>query len=80
MDTGNLAVLEIERGKLQSAREGILRSLGMLEALLAKTPDDPQLLSEVVDQMSWLGNVEELSGHLRQAEVLLATKGEPWRD
>lgn len=73
---GNLAVLEIERGQLQSAREGILRSLGMLEALLARTPKDPQLLFQVVDQMSWLGNVEEQSGHLRQAEVLFATKAE----
>lgn len=71
-----LAVLELDRGQLQSASDGIMRSLGMLEALLAKAPDDPQLLSEVVGQISWLGNVQEQLGNLQQAEVLLATTSE----
>jgi len=70
----NLAVLELERGDLQKASEGFSRSLGMLQAILVRTPDDPQLLSEVADQISWQGNVEEQSGRLREAEVLLATK------
>jgi len=71
---GDLAVLELDRGRLQLASEGILRSLGMLEAILARTPDDPQLLMEVADQISWLGNVEEQSGRLQQALVLASTK------
>ncbi|MFC5526022.1 TIR domain-containing protein [Rhodanobacter ginsengisoli] len=70
----NLAVLELDRGQLQQASEGFLRSLGMLETILARTPDDPQLLMEVADQISWQGNVEEQSGHLQQALVLAATK------
>ena len=76
----NLAVLELDRGRLQLASEGILRSLGMLEAILARTPDDPQLLMEVADQISWLGNVEEQSGRLQQALVLASTKSQVLRN
>ncbi len=76
----NLAVLELDRGRLQLASEGILRSLGMFEAILAKTPNDPQLLMEVADQISWLGNVEEQSGRLQQALVLAATKSQVLQD
>ncbi len=76
----NLAVLELDRGRLQLASEGILRSLGMFEAILARTPNDPQLLMEVADQISWLGNVEEQSGRLQQALVLAATKSRVLQD
>ena len=76
----NLAVLELDRGRLQLASEGILRSLGMFEAILAKTPNDPQLLMEVADQISWLGNVEEQSGRLQQALVLASTKSQVLRN
>ena len=77
---GDLAVLELDRGRLQLASEGILRSLGMLEAILARTPDDPQLLMEVADQISWLGNVEEQSGRLQQALVLASTNSQVLRN
>ncbi len=70
----NLAVLELDRGQLQQASKGFLRSLGMLEAILARTPDDLQLLMEVADQISWQGNVEEQSGHLQQGLALASTK------
>ena len=76
----NLAVLELDRGRLQLASEGFQSSLGMLEAILARTPDDPQLLMEVADQISWLGNVEEQSGRLEQALALATTKSQVLRD
>jgi tetratricopeptide (TPR) repeat protein len=76
----NLAVLELDRGQLQLASEGSLRSLGMLEAILARTPDDPQLLMEVADQISWQGNVEEQSGRLEQALALATTKSQVLRN
>lgn len=75
----NVAVLELDRGQLQAASEGFQRSLGMLEALLARTPDDLQLLSEVADQISWQGNAEEQEGRLREAEVMAATQSQIMR-
>lgn len=74
-----LAVLELDRGQLQSASEGFQRALGIFEAVLARTPDDPQLMSDVADTISWQGNVEEQQGRLREAEVIAVTQSQVMR-
>ncbi|MGH8124161.1 MAG: TIR domain-containing protein, partial [Rudaea sp.] len=72
----NLAVLELERGRLDQANAGFKRSRKTLESVLAKTPGDTQLQFEVADEDSWLGSVEEQLGNLDQAEALFASKAE----
>jgi hypothetical protein len=70
----NLAVLELERGQLERAAEGFERSRATFESILAKSPDDAQLMFDVADEMSWQGNVQEQLGHLDRATELLAEK------
>lgn len=75
----NLAVLELERGRLQAANDGFERARATLEALLAKTPGNAQLRFEIADEISWHGNVEEQAGRLDNAIALLAAKTESVR-
>ena len=75
----NLAVLALERGRLQDAGEGFKRAYGTLQSVLAKTPGDATLQFEIADNLSWQGNVEEQAGHLDSAQTLLATKVESLR-
>lgn len=74
-----LAVLELDRGQLQSASEGFRRALGILEAVLARAPDDTQVTSEVGDTISWQGNVEEQQGRLREAEAIAGKRSQVMR-
>ena len=75
----NLAVLEFERGQLERAAEGFERSQAIFKSVLAKSPDDAQLMFDVADEVSWQGNVQEQLGHLDRATQLHAEKIERLR-
>ena len=72
----NLSVLALERGQLALAAEGFERAREMLATMAARAPSDPQLKFDLADEISWQGNVQEQSGHLAQAETLLASKAD----
>ncbi len=63
----NLAVFDLERGHLDAAREEFLDSRRTLEAMLAKEPEDTQLLSHLADNDSWLGSIAERQGRFEEA-------------
>ena len=72
----NLAVLELERGQLDLAVAAFERARATFESVLAKSPDDPQLMFDVADEVSWQGNAQEQLGQLERATDLLAEKSE----
>lgn len=75
----NLAVLELERGQLDAAAAAFERARATFESVLAKSPDDPQLMFDVADETSWQGNAQEQLGQLGRASELLAEKSERLR-
>jgi tetratricopeptide (TPR) repeat protein len=72
----NLAVIELERGQLEPAAAGFKQARATFESVLAKNPDDAQLMFDVADMVSWQGSTQEQLGHLDQASELLAEKSE----
>jgi len=72
----NLAVLELERGQLEVAAAAFERARATFESVLAKNPDDAQLMFDVADEVSWQGNAHEQLGQLDRATELLAEKSE----
>jgi len=72
----NLAVLELERGQLEPAAAGFKQARATFESVLAKNPDDAQLMFDLADLVSWQGSTQEQLGHLDQAAELLAEKSE----
>ena len=72
----NLAVLELERGQLEPAAAAFKRARATFESVLAKNPEDAQLMFDVADMVSWQGSTQEQLGHLDQATELLAEKSE----
>ena len=64
----NLAVLALERGKLEPARQAFRAELQTQRMLLAEQPGDAQLTSDVADTTSWLGSVAEQQGDLAEAQ------------
>ncbi len=71
-----LAVLELERGQLELAAAAFERARATFESVLAKNPDDAQLMFDVADEVSWQGNIQEQMGYLDRATELLAEKSE----
>lgn len=70
----NLAVLEYDRGQLAQAAAGFASAHRMLAEALARSPQDPQRIFEVADEVSWQANVQEQEGMLHAAENGLAAK------
>lgn len=68
----NLAVLDLERDKLEEARRGFLGELAILARLSDAKPADLSLRDRIVDANSWLGTIAERSGDLREAEARCA--------
>lgn len=64
----NLAVLALERGNLDAARQSFQAELKTQRMLLAGQPGDAQLTSDVADTISWLGSVAEQQGDLAEAQ------------
>jgi serine/threonine protein kinase/tetratricopeptide (TPR) repeat protein len=58
----NLAVLELERGDLEAARNGFLAEKVAVEEMLAANPGDTTLRFRLADVASWLGRVAETDG------------------
>jgi len=58
----NLAVIELDRGALDSAEKGFLSELRQLENALAKKPGNSRLNQRIADTNSWLGRVAESDG------------------
>jgi tetratricopeptide (TPR) repeat protein len=72
----NLAVLSLERGQLETAAAAFERASATFESVLAKNPEDPQLMFDVADEVSWQGSTQEQLGQLDRATELLAEKSE----
>jgi len=75
----NLAVLEVERGNLGTAREGFLAELAAVQRLQAAAPDDLNLQFRVADAESWLGSVAEREGALAEAVARFGSQVERLR-
>jgi tetratricopeptide (TPR) repeat protein len=75
----NLAVLELESGRIDQAAAAFERAVATFESVLAHAPDDPQLMFDVADEISWQGTAQEQLGHLQRATELLAEKSERLR-
>lgn len=63
----NLAVLEIDRGRLDAARAGLEAELAILRSLQADAPDDNGLEFRAADAISWLGKVAERAARFADA-------------
>lgn len=63
----NLAVIEMDRGDFDSAREGFRAELRMLTRLSAGTPTDTDLQYRLADVNSWLGSLAEQAGNFPEA-------------
>lgn len=70
----NLAAIEFERGQLDRARKGFASARRVLAAVLARSPKDPERIFQLVDETSWLANVQEQQGHLVKAEQGMQVK------
>ncbi len=63
----NLAILDIDRSRLDAAREGLEAELRILHALRTDAPGDNGLEFRIADATSWLGKVAERAGHFGDA-------------
>ncbi|MBI5771550.1 MAG: TIR domain-containing protein [Verrucomicrobia bacterium] len=63
----NLAVIELERGKLAAARSGFLRELPILEKMATADPKNTELPGSIANVVSYLGTIAERSGDLFEA-------------
>ncbi len=63
----NLAVLDLDRGKLTDAQTGFLAERAALTAMLAGDPSNLELRSHQADNASWLGSVAERDGRYAEA-------------
>jgi tetratricopeptide (TPR) repeat protein len=68
----NLAVLDLDEGRLDAARTGFLAELEALDHVVQERPQDLPLQFRVVDANSWLGTIAERSGDLREASTRFA--------
>ena len=66
----NLAVLALDRGDLDAAQRGFEAELVKMQELARQKPGDADLVSQVADTTSWLGNVAEQRGDLAGAQRL----------
>ena len=63
----NLAALEVDRHRFVEAKAGFLAARQMCEQLRGAAPEDFELRFSLADTESWLGNVAERRGELREA-------------
>ena len=63
----NLAVMDADEERLDSARRGFLGELALLEQLVRARPADLALQFRIVDVNSWLGSVAEMTGDFGEA-------------
>jgi serine/threonine-protein kinase len=68
----NLAPLDIDLGRLDAARAGLLAELNILLRLVQAAPADPDLQFRLVDANSWLGTIADRSGDFREAATRFA--------
>lgn len=68
----NLAVLDMDRGNFDAARNGFLAELAMLTRMSAARPEDPELQFRLTDVISWLGSLAERAGDFTTAAERLA--------
>ena len=68
----NLAVVDLDAGKLDDARRGFLGELATLEQRAAAKPADLELQFRTADAISFLGSIAERSGNLGEAATRCA--------
>ncbi len=66
----NLAVLEVERGRLEEADEMFESEIIMMESLLQSDKDNATLRYDMSDAISWRGTIASMMGDLDRAQQL----------
>jgi eukaryotic-like serine/threonine-protein kinase len=63
----NVAVIEMERGKIDDARTAFLGEIAMLESMIHAHPDDLRSRLRLTDVLSWLGTAAFQQGDFSEA-------------
>ena len=72
----NLAVVDVDLGRLDAAREGLVAELRAIEDMLARHPPTSALRFRLSDVESWLGSVEEQAGRFDAMRAHFAAAAE----